>query len=100
MSAAIRLIIGLALAGVALLFYNQLPGSLAEYSRDRWVTGIAGVGAAVFILLGVLELSKKSRGATPARAESTADELRKLDELRKSGAITEHEFAAQKAKLL
>ncbi len=38
--------------------------------------------------------------STPAPAVSVADELEKLDRLRRDGVLSEAEFAAQKSRLL
>jgi uncharacterized membrane protein YdbT with pleckstrin-like domain len=40
------------------------------------------------------------RGGRPAESTSLADELRKLDQLRADGVLSEDEFRAQKARLL
>jgi uncharacterized membrane protein YdbT with pleckstrin-like domain len=40
------------------------------------------------------------RGGRPAESASVADELRKLDQLRADGVLSEDEFRAQKARLL
>ena len=40
------------------------------------------------------------RGGRPAEAPSVADELRKLDQLRADGVLSEDEFRAQKSRLL
>jgi uncharacterized membrane protein YdbT with pleckstrin-like domain len=40
------------------------------------------------------------RGGSPAETPSVADELRKLDQLRADGVLSEDEFRAQKSRLL
>src|SRR5688572_21951759 len=102
MSAVIRLAIGLALAAVCIYSLSVSEHVLAAVGVTHLakpVAGISGVGAAIFLLLGVLELSRRS-GREPNQPGTAADELRKLDALRQSGALTPQEFEAQKAKLL
>ena len=42
----------------------------------------------------------QQQAATPQAAPSTTEELQKLADLHKSGALTDEEFAAMKKKLL
>jgi uncharacterized protein (DUF849 family) len=58
-----------------------------------------GMGTPNVMINGQLMGAVPSPSATPA-APSTVDQLAKLAELHQSGALTDEEFAAQKAKLL
>jgi hypothetical protein len=100
MSVIVRFIIGFAFAGISIVFFNasgKYPG-IEQHVPTNVVAIVAAIGAGVFILLGVLEIAKKS-DRNPSQV-STADELRKLADLRSSGAISEKEFELQKVKLL
>jgi len=100
MSAIIRFIIGFAFAGISAFFYN-ISSEISDPDRRmpvNLVAIVAAIGAGIFILLGILEIAKKSR--RDGGQASLADELRKLDDLRKSGAISDKEFELQKSKLM
>ncbi len=73
------------IVGIALVLGSWLNVVSAQVGWIGWVIAMLGWGAQ--FLPG-------------QRRPSVADEIRKLDELRHSGAITEQEFEDQKARLL
>ena len=93
------------------LMRNALLGAvigagIAHFVPLLRVTNGAFLGALILVAIGVYKnLSNKSPAITkndelPENTKDVLDEMLKLDNLRKSGAITEAEFQALKNKLL
>ena len=86
-------------AAIGVIFAHQFP------IHQPYKSG-AVLGALLLVILGIYKnLGSKSTvirriDETSARKLDVADELMKFDGLRKSGAITEAEYATQKRKLL
>ena len=93
------------------IFRRQMSGGL----KAIWVLVLIAfpiLGALAYLIANGSDMQVRAGKAMAAAEEaqadyirsvagsSTADELRKLAELRDSGVLTAEEFAAQKAKLL
>lgn len=75
-------------------------GHLAEYVEQMKEQAMRGQLGGTVIMGGQVIPQAGQPVAAPAPTESVADQLAKLADLKDRGALTDAEFAAQKAKLL
>lgn len=104
--------LGVILFGVAGIVLGDIGWALAG-SVVADVLRLVGLGGIVLLIIGIVRAVSERRkrqelGDQAARTIvnggnsqlSLADELRKLDELRSSGALTDDEFREAKSKLI
>lgn len=86
---------------IGIIFALICSGMARRRGRDGAIWGILGF---FFGLIPVLVLavagSASTGGVAVSNANSSLDELAKLTQLMKDGALTEEEFEAQKVRLL
>jgi putative oligomerization/nucleic acid binding protein len=88
---------GAALAGAG-LDPNAINDALAAAKQWQQQAGAAGAGGPAVINLSGAGLG--GLGGAPAPAADPVDQLERLAKLHESGALTDAEFAQEKAKLL